>query len=42
MSTQASTVDALLRSVQLDNKIVAALGLDPEKLPLEDIRAPNV
>jgi len=36
MSTQASTVDALLRSVQLDKKIVAALGLDPEKLPLED------
>ena len=36
MSTQASTVDALLRSVQLDEEIVAALGLDPEKLPLED------
>jgi hypothetical protein len=36
MSIQASTTDASLRSVRLDKKIVATLGLDPEKLPLED------
>jgi AraC-like DNA-binding protein len=36
MSTQATASDALLRSVRLDQDIVAALGLDPEKLPLED------
>jgi AraC-like DNA-binding protein len=32
----ASTTDALLRSVLLDEKIVGALGLDPKNLPLED------
>jgi len=36
MSMPASTSDALLRSVLLDEKIVAALGLDPKNLPLED------
>jgi len=36
MSLQARTADALLSRVRLDKKIVATLGLDPEKLPLED------
>ena len=36
MSMPASTTDALLRSVLLDEKIVGALGLDPKNLPLED------
>lgn len=36
MSIHASTADALLRCVRLDKKIVATLGLDPERLPLED------
>ncbi len=36
MSMQSTTSDALLRSVRLDEHIVNALGLDPEKLPLEE------
>ena len=36
MSTQATTSDALLRAVRLDQHIVDALGLDPRKLPLEE------
>lgn len=36
MPTQATTSDALLRSIRLDRDIVAALGLDPGKLPLEE------
>lgn len=36
MSKQATTSDALLRSIRLDQTIVGALGLNPRKLPLED------
>ncbi len=36
MSKQATTSDALLRSIRLDQTIVGALGLNPCKLPLED------
>ncbi len=36
ISMQPTTSDALLRSVRLDEHIVNALGLDPEKLPLEE------
>lgn len=36
MPMQATTSDALLHSVQLDQDIVDALGLDPRKLPLEE------
>lgn len=36
MATQTTSSDALLRFIHLDQSIVDALGVDPEKLPLEE------